>query len=76
MGAAAGLFALPLGTLLAAVMIHVVNRRSFGWSMELAFAPAPLVEAFALALIAALGAGLLPARRLAAADPALGLREE
>ncbi len=76
MGAAAGLLALPLGTLLAAVMIHVVNRRSFGWSMELAFAPAPLVEAFVLALAAALAAGLLPARRLAAADPALGLREE
>ncbi len=76
MGAAAGLFALPLGTLLAAVMVHVVNRRSFGWSMELVFAPAPLVEAFALALAAALAAGILPARRLAAAEPALGLREE
>lgn len=76
MGAAAGLFALPLGTLLAAVMIYVVNRRSFGWSMELAFVPVPLVEAVALALGAALAAGLLPARRLAATEPALGLREE
>ncbi|MCB1826034.1 MAG: ABC transporter permease, partial [Candidatus Competibacteraceae bacterium] len=33
MGAAAGLLALPTGLLLAAVLIFVINRRAFGWSL-------------------------------------------
>lgn len=76
MGAAAGLFALPLGALLAAAMVYVVNRRSFGWSMELALEPAPFFEALAFALVAAVAAALLPARQLAAADTAAALKAE
>jgi putative ABC transport system permease protein len=75
-GLAAGLFALPLGALLAALMVHVINRRSFGWSMELLLPARPFVEALGLALLAALAAGLVPALRLARADPATALREE
>jgi len=76
MGAAAGLFALPLGALLAAAMIYVVNRRSFGWSMELALAARPFLEALAIALVAALVAAWLPARALAKADPVAALKAE
>lgn len=76
MGLAAGLFALPLGALLSALMVHVINRRSFGWSMELAWTARPFVEALALALGAALLAGLVPAWRLGRTDPALALKEE
>jgi putative ABC transport system permease protein len=76
MGLWAGLLAVPLGLLLAAVLVYVVNRRSFGWT--LAFQPAPdlWVQAALLALAAAVLAGLYPARAARRADPALALREE
>jgi putative ABC transport system permease protein len=66
----------PLGALLAALMVHVINRRSFGWSMEIAWTARPFVEAMILALGAALLAGLIPAWRLGKTDPALALKLE
>lgn len=76
MGLAAGLLALPLGTVMAAVMVFVINRRSFGWTLHFQAAPAILIEAVALALAAALLAGLYPAWRMARTPPSLALREE
>jgi putative ABC transport system permease protein len=76
LGLLAGLLALPLGAGLAALLVGVVNRRSFGWTMPLAVGPAPLLEGLGLAVGAALLAGLLPARRMAAVPPAEALREE
>ena len=76
MGLAAGLLALPLGLGMAQVLIHVINRRAFGWSIETVVAPGLLVEAVALAVGAALLAGLYPAWRMARTPPAAALREE
>jgi putative ABC transport system permease protein len=76
MGLAAGLLALPVGLLLAAIMVFVVNRRSFGWTVGFTVSPAVLVQALLLALAAALLAGLYPAWRMARTSPALALREE
>lgn len=76
MGLAAGLLSLPVGLVLAALMIHVINRRSFGWSLEMTVDPWILAEALALALVAALLAGLYPAWRMSRTSPALALREE
>jgi len=70
------LLSLPVGMALAAVMIFVVNRRSFGWTVEMETAPAVLVEAVLLALGAALLAGIYPAYRTARTSPARALREE
>jgi putative ABC transport system permease protein len=61
---------------LAAIMIFVVNRRSFGWTVEMETAPGVLVEAVLLALGAALLAGLYPAFRTARTSPARALRDE
>ena len=36
MGLVAGVLALPVGTVLALVLIFVINRRSFGWTLVLA----------------------------------------
>ena len=44
LGAAAGLAALPLGAALAALLVHVINRRSFGWSMSFVVTPARLAS--------------------------------
>ncbi len=75
-GLSAGLLALPLGILQALVLILVINRRSFGWTMQTVLTPEVLLQALLLALAAALLAGLYPAWRMAGTSPALALREE
>ena len=76
MGLLAGLLAVPCGLLLAGVLIFVINRRSFGWTMPLDPSPAILVQGVALAVLAAVLAGLYPAWRMAASLPADALRDE
>jgi putative ABC transport system permease protein len=76
MGAAAGLLALPTGLLLAAVLIFVINRRAFGWSLPFQVNPLLLLETLALAIFAALLAGLYPMWRMARSRPAEALRAE
>ncbi|WP_429885789.1 FtsX-like permease family protein [Geoalkalibacter halelectricus] len=75
-GLLAGLLSLPLGLVQALVLIHVINRRSFGWTMQTFIAPEIFLQALLLALVAALLAGLYPAWRMARTSPALALREE
>jgi putative ABC transport system permease protein len=48
----------PSGLLLAAVLVFVINRRSFGWTMGLDSSPSVLLQGLALAILAALLAGL------------------
>lgn len=76
MGLAAGLAAVPLGLGMSQVLIQVINRRAFGWSMETVVGPGLLAEAVMLALLAALLAGVYPAWRMARTAPAAALREE
>lgn len=76
MGLFAGLLSLPLGLLMSDVLIDVINKRSFGWSMQHFLPPMVLIEAVLLALVAALLAGLYPALLSTRIRPALALREE
>jgi putative ABC transport system permease protein len=75
-GLLSGVLAVPSGLLLAAVLVFVINRRSFGWTMGLDPSPAILLQGVALAILAALLAGLYPAWRMASAEPAETLRDE
>ena len=76
LGLVAGVLALPLGWMLAALLVHVINKRSFGWSL-LMETPGPiLAQTLALAVVAALLAGLYPAARMAESSPAQALRSE
>lgn len=71
MGAVAGLLAMPTGLALALILIYIINRRSFGWTLQMQIAPEPFVQALVVAVVAALLAGLYPAyrmTRMAAAD--------
>ena len=71
LGAVAGLLALPSGLALALILIYIINQRAFGWTLQLYVEPRPFFQALAIALVAALLAGIYPARRLskmAAAD--------
>ena len=70
------MLSLPLGWLMSRVLIEVINRRSFGWSIETHLPAAALPEAVLLALSAALLAGLYPAWRMRRVQPAQALREE
>lgn len=76
MGFAAGLVAIPVGLLLAAVLIFVINRRAFGWTLPFQVDPWILAQALALAVIAALLAGLYPLWRMARTPPAHALRAD
>ncbi|HSR41875.1 MAG TPA: FtsX-like permease family protein, partial [Longimicrobiales bacterium] len=76
LGLVSGLLALPAGALLAVVMVHVVNRRSFGWTLDLAFGGDLVAETMILALTGALLAGLFPAWKMARTSPAEALRGE
>jgi putative ABC transport system permease protein len=76
MGAVAGLFAMPTGYILAVILIYVINRRSFGWTLQMQVDPGPFVQAFLVAVIASLLAGLYPARRILQRNTAEAIRFE
>ncbi|MEO6308769.1 MAG: FtsX-like permease family protein [Nitrospiraceae bacterium] len=64
------------GLLLALLLIHVINKQSFGWTIQMTVPGGVILQAVGLALIAALVAGYWPAR-WAARQPVMdGLREE
>ena len=76
LGLAAGLLAVPLGVMMAAALVSIINVRSFGWTMELEVGPAPLLLGLGLAVGASLLAGIYPAKRAAVQSVAARLREE
>jgi putative ABC transport system permease protein len=76
LGFAAGLFAMPLGIVLAGLLVFVVNRRAFGWTMSFELSPVELAQGLLLALAAALLAGVYPAWRTSRRPVAEDLREE
>jgi putative ABC transport system permease protein len=76
MGAIAGVLSLPLGYVLAYVLVFVINKRSFGWTLDLTVSPDVLVQALLLSIGAALLAGLYPAWSMAHEHPATALRDE
>ena len=75
-GLLSGIAAIPLGLFMAWILIDVINRRSFGWSMDIQISPDVPPTALALSVGAALLAGIYPAYRAARAQPALAMREE
>ncbi len=75
-GLLSGMAAIPLGIVMAYVLIEVINRRAFGWQIDMMLAPGILVSAVAFAVAAAILAGLYPAYRAARSEPAIVMREE
>ncbi len=76
MGFTAGLIALPVGTLMAAILVFVINKRSFGWTLLFQLDPGLFAQALLVSVGAALLAGLYPAWKMGRTSPALALREE
>ena len=75
-GSVAGLLAMPTGLLLAVILIYIINLRSFGWTLEMQLDISEFTQAFLVALVAALLAGLYPAWRMGKTQPADALRAE
>ncbi len=76
MGLAAGLFALPIGLLLAKMLIDVINVRAFGWTFAYIVPAGSLLQAVFIAMTAALLAGAYPAWRVARLAPAEAIRND
>jgi len=76
MGLVAGLIAIPVGYIVAYMLIFVIYQRAFGWAMAFHFNAGEVYQGLALALIAATLAGILPALKMAQTKPAEALRSE
>ncbi|HMB72061.1 MAG TPA: FtsX-like permease family protein [Gammaproteobacteria bacterium] len=76
LGLTAGLAAIPLGTALAWMLVHVINRRSFGWTMDFVVSAPTLVGGIVMAVVAAVLAGIYPAWVGARADMGLAWRDD
>ena len=75
-GLLSGLAAIPLGIVMAYVLIKVINRRAFGWQIDMTVAPDILAVSVVFAIGAAVLAGLYPAWRAGQSQPAIAMREE
>ena len=64
------------GLALAWILIAVINKQSFGWTIKMSIPPGVLVQAVLLAIGAAWIAGYFPARWAARQPVVEGLREE
>lgn len=76
LGLIGGLLGVVAGVLLAVLLIEVINRQSFGWTIRFLFPPRLVLEAMAVALGAAVAAGYLPAVWAARQPISEGLRYE
>ncbi|MEE9521791.1 MAG: FtsX-like permease family protein [candidate division NC10 bacterium] len=61
LGLLAEILGLVIGLFLALVLIHVINKQSFGWSILFFFPPTILATSAGLVLVTSLLAGFLPA---------------
>ena len=76
MGGMAGLLSVPTGLALALILVYIINLRSFGWTLQFQAQPRLFVEAFAVAVVAALLASVYPAIRMGRLQIAEAIRSE
>jgi len=58
------------------ILIFIINRRSFGWTLQLSLDSAPFVFALVTAVTAALLAGIYPAWKLSRTSASDAVRFE
>jgi putative ABC transport system permease protein len=76
MGLVALAAAVPAGLLTALLLIDVINRRAFGWQINMHLSGAQFGNALLLSVAASLLAGVYPGWRIARASIASDIREE
>ncbi len=75
-GGVAGLIAMPVGLLLAIILIYIINLRSFGWTIRMALDPGIFVQAMVVSIVSALLAAVYPMLRLRQLKIADAIRTE
>jgi putative ABC transport system permease protein len=75
-GLAASVLGLALGLALSLVLVYVINKQSFGWTIQFHPPLALLSAAVALVWTVTVSAGLYPARYAARLAPADTVHEE
>jgi len=76
MGIVALAAAIPAGVLTALLLIEVINRRAFGWQIDVHLSAQQFLNALLLSITSALLAGMYPAWRVARTSIAGEIREE
>jgi putative ABC transport system permease protein len=76
LGLLANLAGIVLGVLLSLLLIFVINKQSFGWTIQFHWPVATLLGALSLVYAATVLAGLYPARTAARLDPVEVIHEE
>ncbi|MGQ9799517.1 MAG: ABC transporter permease [Ignavibacterium sp.] len=76
MGFTAGVLSLPLGNILAVILVYIINKRSFGWTMQFEILPSIMIEAMIVSLAAAFLAGIYPGIKMSRTSTANALRDE
>lgn len=76
MGLLAGLLSVPLGLVLAWLLIYVINQRSFGWTLQFDVDLMILLQAILLAVVAAALAAIYPSLSMSRTKAIEALREE
>ncbi|SDG72400.1 putative ABC transport system permease protein [Vibrio xiamenensis] len=74
-GAIAILIAMPLGIVLAKLVVDIIIKQSFGWTLELQFIPSSYLYTSILAMVSLVIAGAIPVIRLAKNTPIKLLRD-
>ena len=65
-----------LGMVLSLLLILVINKQSFGWTIQFSLPAAFFVQSLTLVLISTCAAGLYPAALAMRADPIKSVRAE
>ena len=76
MGGIAGVLSLPTGYVLSLILVYIINRRSFGWTLQMQVSIEPFLMAILVAISAALLAGIYPAYKVSQMATAEALRSE
>jgi putative ABC transport system permease protein len=64
------------GFLLSILLIYVINKQSFGWTIQFTIPIRSLVESWLVVMVTSIGAGFIPARRAAKMNMVESLRME
>lgn len=76
MGFISAVVSIPLGYVLALILVYIINKRSFGWTMQFEMGFSIIIEAIILSIAAAVIAGLYPGYKMSKISPSVSLREE
>ncbi|MGZ3589924.1 MAG: FtsX-like permease family protein [Thermodesulfobacteriota bacterium] len=64
------------GFLLSILLIYVINKQSFGWTIQFSIPLWSLIESWLIVMVTSIGAGFIPARRAARMNMVESLRME